>query len=159
MSITQLYTSDEFFTKIDPKEFKVGQLCWVPVAHLEPIPRILDVQRRTPEEHEHVEFELRLANQPSDFKRRDRGLPVKYLNLMSNEELLAQRCKKRPAIILGTKVDCYPEIEKILRQKGKKHQQQDCIFVVPCYHIQQDEYDFGIIKLSGYALYSTIYYM
>lgn len=146
MSITQLYTEDEFFTAVDPKEFRIGQVCWVPVPNLDPIPRILDVQRNTPEEHKEIRFELRLANQQSDFKMRDRSLPIKYLNLSSNEELLAQRCKKRPSIILGTGVDCYPEIAKILRQKGKKHQQEDCMFVIPCYDTQKEEYDSGFIK-------------
>lgn len=146
MSITQLYNDDEFFTAVDPREFRVGQICWVPIPNPDPIPRILDVQRNTPEEHEEVKLELRLANQVHDFKKRDRSLPIKYLNLRSNEELLAQSCKKRPSIILGAGVECYPEITKLLRQKGKKHQQQDCMFVIPCYSVQQEEYSSGFIQ-------------
>ncbi len=146
MSITQLYTNDEFFTAVDPNDYKVGQICWVPIPNPDPIPRILDIQRNTPEEHEDVKFELRLANQRSDFKKRDRSLPIKYLNMHSNEELLAQTCKKRPAIILGAGVERYPEIAKLLRQQGKKHQQQDCLFVVPCYSAQKEEYNSGIIQ-------------
>lgn len=132
MSITQLYTKDEFFLKSDPKKIRIGQICWVPIPNPDPIPRILDVQRKSPEEHEEIKFELRSANQSTDFKTRDRSLPIKYLKLKSNEELLVQSCKKRPSIILATGVDCYPDIEKMLRPKGKKHQQQDCIFVIPC---------------------------
>lgn len=146
MSITQLYTTDEFFDHADLKDFRIGQFCWVPIPNLDPIPRILDIQRNTPEEHEEVKFELRLANHSDDFKKRDRSLPIKYLNLKSNEELLTQTCKKRPAIILSSGVECFPDIARLLKQKGKKHQQQDCIFVIPCYSVQKEEYDSGFIQ-------------
>jgi len=146
MSITQLYKKKEFYTDTDPKNFRTGQVCWVPVPNPDPIPRILDVQRSTSEDHEKIKFELRHGNQSGDFKKRDRSLPIKYLNMRSNEELLTQTCKKRPAIILTTEVDCYPEITKILRQKGKKHQQQDCMFIIPCYSAQIEEYSTGFIQ-------------
>jgi hypothetical protein len=146
MSITQLYTPDEFFDSVKPNEFRLGQICWVPIPNPDPIPRILDVQRNSPQEHEEVRFELRLGNQKNDFKQHDRGLPIKYLNLQSNEELLAQRCKKRPAIILASGVECFPDIAKLLKQKGKKHQQQDCLFVIPCYNVQTEWYGTGFIQ-------------
>lgn len=146
MSITQLYSPDDFFETADPKEFRLGQFCWVPIPNPDPIPRILDVQRNIPEEHEEVKFELRLANQSGDFKKRDRSLPIKHLNIKSNEELLVQTCKKRPAIIISSGVECFPDIARLLRQKGKKHQQQDCMFVIPCYGVQKEEYGSGFIQ-------------
>lgn len=146
MSITQLYPIDEFFDTVDPREFKLGQICWVPVPILDPIPRILDVQRNLPEEHEQVKFEIRLANEKNDFRRRDRSLPIKYLNLRSHEELLVQKGRKRPAIILSSGVDCYPEIEELLKRSDKKHQQEkDCMFVIPCYRVQTEERGSGFI--------------
>ena len=163
MSITQLYTKEEFYMATDPKDFKIGQICWVPIPNPDPIPRILDVQRNTPEEHEEVKFELRLGNQRDDFKKRDRSLPIKYLNIRSNEELLAQTCKKRPSIILATEVERYPDIAKMLRQKGKKHQQQDCIFVIPCYSAQVEEYDTGfiqpIVERTKCLMYRQFFYL
>lgn len=146
MSITQLYTVDEFFEPVDPKEFRIGQICWVPTPSPDPVPRILDVQRNIPEEHEEIKFELRSANQSKDFRQRDRSLPLKYLNLRSNEELLAQRCRKRPAIILAAGVECFPDVAKFLKKAGKKHQQQDCMFVIPCYKVQQEEYGNGFVQ-------------
>ncbi|MFH0785490.1 MAG: hypothetical protein V2B20_26550 [Pseudomonadota bacterium] len=146
MGITQFFTKEEFYTNTDPTELRAGQICWVPVPNPDPIPRILDVQRNTPQEHEQVQFELRMANREDDFRKRDRSLPIKYLNIRSNEELLVQTCKKRSAIILSTEVDCYPNIAKLLRQKGKKHQQQESMFVVPCYSVQVGDYDTGIIQ-------------
>ncbi|HUT44224.1 MAG TPA: hypothetical protein VMW95_07785 [Desulfobacterales bacterium] len=145
MSVTQLYTNDEFFDTINPNAYRPGQICWVPTPNIDPIPRILDVERNTSTEHVNVKFELRQANRSDDFKKRDRSLPIKHLNLRSNEELLTQRAKKRPAIILSSQVDIFPDITRLLRQKGKKHQQQDCMFVVPCYSVQKDEYGNGFI--------------
>ena len=163
MSITQLFSPDEFFTAVAPNSFAVGQLCWIPAPMPEPVPRILDVNRNRPEEHEEVQFELRLANHESDFKKSDRSLPIKYLNLRSNEELLCQRCKKRTGVIIGTKVDCYPEITKLLPSKGKKHQQQECMFVVPCYSVQNEGYGKGfiqpIVERTKCLMYRQFFYL
>lgn len=145
MSILQLYHIDEFFTSVKPTEFKNGQFCWVPTPILDTIPRILDIQRNLPEEHEEVLFELRLANQSDDFMKRDRSLPIKYLNLRSNEELLTQRAKKRPAVILSSGVEGFVDIENLLKSKGKKHHQEDCLFVIPCYNILKETYGPGFI--------------
>jgi len=145
MSILQLFSKDEFFVSVNYRDFRNGQFCWVPVPNPDAIPRILDVERNLPEEHEEIRFELRLANQSHDFKKRDRSLPIKYLNLRSNEELLAQRAKKRPAIILSSGVECFPEIAKLLKSKGKKHHQQDCLFVIPCYRVLKDPHGTGFI--------------
>ena len=146
MSILQLYPKDEFFIQKKQTDFQNGQFCWVPVPNLDPIPMILDVERNLPEEHEDIRFELRLANRGGDFRKRDRQLPIKYLNLRSNEELLSQRTKKRPCIILSSGVECFPDIAKLLRSKGKKHHQQDCLFVIPCFNILQDKYGSGFIN-------------
>lgn len=163
MGITQVITKDEFFTTVEPQGFQRGQLCWVPIPHPDPIPRILDVQRSSPEEHGKVDFELREANQKLDFRRRDRSLPIKHLNLRSNEELLAQRCKKRPAVILSKDVECFSGINKLLKQNAKRHQQQDCLFVVPYYRAQQEEFDSGIIQpiiaRAKCLIYRQFFYM
>jgi len=163
MSILQLYSQDEFFTTVDYTAFKNGQFCWVPIPFPDPIPRILDIERNLPEEHEEVRFELRLANQNDDFKKRDRSLPIKYLNLHSNEELLAQRAKKRPAIIISSGMECFPDIAKLLKSKGKKHHQQDCLFVIPCYNILKETYGKGFIPeqvtLIQCLMYRQFFYM
>lgn len=157
MSILQLYTKDEFFSEVEPQAFKNGQFCWIPVPFLEPIPKILDVERSRPEEHEEIRFELRLANQSEDFKRRDRSLPIKYLNLKSNEELLVQRAKKRPAIIISSGVECFSNIAALLKQKGKKHHQQDCLFVIPCYSILKDTFGTGFIPQQVALIECLVY--
>ncbi len=136
MGILQLYPSREFYISIDRRAFRPSQFCWVVTPHIDPVPRILDVERSSPEEHDEVSFELRNANKPGDFRKRDRTLPLKNLKLRSHEELLTQRAKKRLGIILSTGVDIFPEIERLLRQKGKAHCQEDSLFVVPTYSIE-----------------------
>ncbi len=135
----------------------------MPIPDPDPIPRILDVQRNNPKEHDKVKFELRAGNQPGDFKKRDRSLPIKYLNMHSNQELLVQTCKKRPSVILSIGSEGFPDIAKILRQKGKKHQQQDYIFVIPCYSVQVEEFGAGIIQpivaRTKCFMYEQFFYM
>lgn len=146
MSLTALYPEKDFYCSVDPRSFCLGQICWAPTPMPTPIPKILDVERSSPEEHERVRFVLRDANRPGDFKQRDRSLPVKYLNLKSHEELLIQRAKKRPVVIVGNGLDCYTQFEHLLRQKGKRHLQEDSVFVAPVYTVCRDEYGDGFVK-------------
>jgi hypothetical protein len=136
MGILQLYPPKEFYISIEPREFRPGQFCWVVTPHIDPVPRILDVERSSPEEHDEVSFVLRNANKSGDFRTRDRTLPLKNLNLRSHEELLTQRAKKRLGIILSTGVDIFPEIERLLKPRGKAHCQEDSLFVIPTYSIE-----------------------
>jgi hypothetical protein len=144
MAILQIYPQEVFYTAIDLQKFQPGQFCRIVTPVIKPIPQILDVQRSDPEEHENISFYLRNANRPNDFKVDDRGLPIKYLNLRAHEELLVQRAKKRLGIVLSSEADIVPEIDKILKPKGKKHCQEEFLFVVPAYSIE------GPANLGGY---------
>jgi hypothetical protein len=134
MGIRQLYSSKEYYTRIDPKLFKSGQICWIITPQIDTIPRILAVKRDDPEEHGEFKFKLKNVDPDNDFRaHRERTLPLKYLRLESTEELLVQKAKKRPAIIISSDLDIYPEITKILKQDGKRHLQEDSLFLLPCY--------------------------
>ena len=163
MSILQLFPADEFYDKKSLRPFEVGQFCWIPVPHLDPIPRILAVERNTATEHETVKCHIRDANQSTDFQSSERVLPLKYLKLRSNEEMLVQRAKKRPGIILSTGMDIFPDIARLLRQSGKKHLQEDSHFVVPCYGIQEGAYGSGfppaMLPRIQCLLYKQFFYL
>ena len=58
------------------------------------------------------------------------------MNLRAHEELLLQRAKKRPGIIISNGLDIYPEITILLKTKGKKHLQEDSLFIIPCYGVE-----------------------
>ncbi|MBU1002491.1 MAG: hypothetical protein KKE73_08200 [Proteobacteria bacterium] len=146
MSLIELYPTNEFFCSTDPKKLCLGQLCWAPTPIPTAIPQILDVERASPEVHEKVKFMLRNANRPEDFRQKDRSLPIKYLNLRAHEELLVQRAKKRPVVIVGVGLDCFPQFDALLRQKGKIHLQEDSVFVAPIYTVCREEYGEGFIR-------------
>lgn len=98
MGILQVW--DEFFEDV-PKDTApdIGQLYWAPVPDTDEVPKILDVQRVTPEEHHATVFEIaEIANE--HFTPRGR-LPVKRLNLGETEELVLAKAKKRPVVILA----------------------------------------------------------
>jgi len=40
-------------------------------------------------------------------------------------------------------MDLFPEVARMLRQKGKKHLQEDAHFVIPCYRIQGEAFGSG----------------
>lgn len=114
MGILQVFPKEEFYKSIDPKAYAPGQICHVIVPHLAKIPQILEVERNRPEEHNNVKFTLRNANPTGDFVTADRTLPLSKIKLRTNEELLVQRAKKRPGIILPSFVNVYPEITALL---------------------------------------------
>jgi len=136
----QLYEPESFYTKVNIKTFINGQICWIVSPYIYEIPQILDVERNRPEEHEEIKFILKNVDPDNDFKpSAKRTLPIKYLNLESKEELLVQKAKKRPAIIISSGLDIYPDITNLLRQKGKKHLQEDSLFLIPCYGVETHE--------------------
>lgn len=162
MGILQLFSRDEYYVEANRSDFRPGQFCWIVTPQINPVPKILDVERSSPEEHEEVSFSLREANRDGDFRRNDRVLPLKRLNLRTNEELLVQTAKKRPGVILSSDVDIIPEITKLLRQKGKKHLQEECIFVAPCYGVESEDNRWGfppeMVTRIRYCLYRQFFY-
>jgi hypothetical protein len=143
VSILQLFSTGEYYEPRSRYPFQVGQLCRLVVPHIDEVPKILAVERSSPTEHEQINFEVRAANPGRDFRASPRVLPLKHLNLGSKEELLVQNAKRRPGVIVSTGMDADSKVAVLLRQKGKKHLQQDSHFVVPCYSIQEDEFGTG----------------
>jgi hypothetical protein len=137
MGVFQFIKPEQFYKRVDASRLSLGQICQIVVPYIDKIPQILDVERHSPEEHENVKFKMRNAR-PGDFQSR-RTLPLKGLNLRSNEEMLIQRAKRRPGIIISTGVDTYPELNRLLRQSGKAHLQEDSVFLVPCYGVQTED--------------------
>jgi len=137
MGLFQLYSPDDYYTRIDPKEFRRGQICWIVSPAIDEIPRILEVERSHAEEHDEFKFELKNVDPDNNFRgSKKRTLPIKYLSLESTEELLVQKAKKRPAIIISGGLDIYPEMSTLLRQRAQKHLQEDSLFLVPCYSVE-----------------------
>ncbi len=143
LGIVQLI--DPFYVKLPGDTFRrasvVGQFCWTPVTHLDPIPRILDVERADPQEHYATKFSIRNM-MDIDFKKKTR-LPIKALLLRETEELVIHRAKHRPAIIVSGEITIFDDVNVLLRQIGKKHLQEESLIVAPLYSVEAGDHEGG----------------
>lgn len=143
MGISQII--DPFYRVLPDDTFRkepvVGQLCWVPVCRLEEVPFILDVERAQPTEHYATKFQVRQMT-GDDFKKKDR-LPIKLLNLGNTEELVAQRAKKRMAIVVSTDSTVHDDLQSLLKSRAQKHLQHKFITVAPLYGVEGPGHDGG----------------
>src|SRR5713226_6720876 len=81
------------------REPALGQIGRVVVPIPEPVPRIFEVKRHDPRNHDVVDAELR--NVKAEDFRKDNHLPIYRLRLRAHEELLVQRSKRRLAIVVS----------------------------------------------------------
>lgn len=143
MGIVQLI--DPFYLKLPDDTFRrasvVGQFCWIPVTHLDPIPRILDVERADPQEHYATKFSIRNMTD-GDFKKKTR-LPIKVLSLRETEELVIHRAKRRPAIIISSETTIFDDVKSLLQQMGRKHLQEENLIVAPLYSVESGDHEGG----------------
>jgi hypothetical protein len=136
---------DPFYVKLPYDTFRrasvVGQFCWIPVTHLDPIPRILDVERADPQEHYATKFSIRNMTD-GDFKKKTR-LPIKALSLRETEELVIHRAKRRPAIIISGETTIFDDIKMLLQQMRRKHLQEENLIVAPLYSVESGDHEGG----------------
>lgn len=157
MGITQFV--DEFYIDLPRETFRrsptVGQLCWVPSVHIDPIPRILEVERADPQEHHATRFEIRDMIK-DDFKQKQR-LPIKSLSLYSTEELIVQKAKKRPAIVVSAEHTIFDDVAQVLKRLGRRHLQQENILVVPLYGVETEEHERGFPPIMAAKIRALMY--
>lgn len=144
MGILQII--EPFYVTLPEQSFRrtptPGQLCWIVSPHIYPIPKIMEVERADPQEHFATKFQIRDMNPNLDFKIKNR-LPIKALTLRETEELLIQRAKLRPAIVVAVGITQYPDVTQILRPMGLQHLQHACIITVPLFGVQTPEHSGG----------------
>ncbi len=144
MGIVQII--DPFYVTLPEDLFRriptPGQLCWVVSPHIYAIPKIMEVERADPQEHFATKFKIRDINPNADFKVKNR-LPIQALHLRDTEELLIQRAKIRPAIVVGVGTTRFPDVVKALRPMGLEHLQHDSIVTVPLIGIQTTDHPGG----------------
>lgn len=125
-----------FFKNIMP-----GQICYIPVLHINKIPMIMEVERVQPNEVHASRFKVR-GIQEHDFKSKSK-LPIKSISLRETEELIINKAKKRPAIYIETNYEIYNEITQILKRLGREHLQENFMFFVPIYSIETHNHKGG----------------
>jgi hypothetical protein len=137
---------DPFYQGLPDDSFRkvpvVGQLCWVPIPYLEKVPFLLDIERADPTEHYATKFTLRQIRS-SDFRSKQR-LPLKLLNLRDTEELLAQRAKRRLAIIVAADYTLFSDLERVLKQRAQRHLQEQSVLVAPLYGGEGPDHPGGV---------------
>ena len=158
MGIVQLI--DPFYTRLLDDTYLrtpvVGQICWLVSPHIDAIPRIMGVERIDPKEHYATKFEIRNMNPSTDFKIKDR-LPIYKLNLRATEEILVQRAKKRPAIIIATEFTIFDDVKEKLRSLDRKHLQQQGILVAPLFSVDTPEDPGGFPPIMTARIRSLMY--
>lgn len=158
MGITQII--DPFYVNIPATEFRksprLGQFCWVPIVHLDGIPRLLDVERANPTEHYATKFQIRNMGE-NDFKKKTR-LPIKMLSLRETEELVIHKAKKRPAIILSLANTCFDDVGRVLLSLGRSHlQESNCLFLLPLYGIETEDHEGGFPSVMVSRIKALLY--
>jgi len=157
LGIVQLI--DPFYLKLPDDTFRrasvVGQFCWIPVTHLDPIPRILDVERADPQEHYATKFSIRNMTD-GDFKKKTR-LPIKALSLRETEELVIHRAKRRPAIIISGESTIFDDVRALLQQMGRKHLQEENLIVAPLYSVESGDHEGGFPPLMVARIRALMY--
>lgn len=111
----------------------IGSIVLCPVPNLEEVPRILEVERNSPEEHLATKFKITQIND-THFHSKEK-LPIKHLRLGTTEELIISKAKKRFCIVLSINNTNFSDT-KIITEIGKKsHLQDNSIIVAPIYSI------------------------
>ncbi len=113
--------------------FDVGHLVWAPVPHLEEVPRILDVERASSEEHFATKFSI-VQVTAQHFKARQK-LPVKMLSLGGTEELLISKAKKRPCVILSARNTAFADESSVKELRLLRHLRDGAMILAPIYGI------------------------
>jgi len=111
------------------------------VAHLNPVPRILDVERADPQEHYATKFSIRNMTD-GDFKKKTR-LPIKALSLRETEDLVIHRAKRRPVVIVSGENTIFDDVNTLLLQIGRKHLQEESLIVAPLYSVESGDHEGG----------------
>lgn len=132
MGITQVF--DKFYEPDTNSLPQLGSVYWVPTPEVPEVPKILEVRRASPEEHEITDFEfVEIADR--HFKPNSR-LPIKRLNLGDTQELLITKAKKRPCVVLGKGFISSDKIESIAdgeQRRQAKHLHKPTHLVAPMY--------------------------
>ena len=131
MGILQVF--DNFYEQVPKGSIpQPGHIFWVPTPEVNEVPRVLNVERATPTEHEVSNYVIEEVSR-EHFTHRER-LPIKRLNLGDTEELLISKAKKRPAVIIASTVtndlDSLPKgtQKQLAKQLGKP-----CYLVAPMF--------------------------
>jgi len=137
MGVLQIF--DNFFDDTSSRQILPGRLVWVPTAQVDLAPKILEVERHSPHEHEAVSFKISEVNQ-SHFKHKDR-LPIARFRLGSNEEAMISRAKKRLCVVLAVigEIDDFQFPDKSQQKLAQHLFKTKTYIVAPTYSVSTNK--------------------
>ena len=97
MGVFQIFPN--FYEDEKSRSILPGRLVWVPATQVEVAPRILEVERSSPREHDSMNFKIVELND-SHFKDRVK-LPIAKFKLTSTEEAIVSKAKKRLCVVMA----------------------------------------------------------
>lgn len=137
MSILDVF--DNFYEVVEPAKEnipEIGHLWFTPVPFVEEVPKIFQALRADPQEHQISDFEIVEINS-NHFTNRTR-LPIKKLNLELTEELIINKAKKRPVIVLAkSKVGDVDTIKDPTHKRLAKQLERNRFLVAPLYSVSK----------------------
>jgi hypothetical protein len=148
-----------FYERLPAGSFRVGpvpgQIGWIVAPIPDPVPRVLLLKRDGDRTHDRVEGEIR--NMIIDDFKKGNELPVFRMRLRKNEACLVQRSKRRPAIVVGLYGSRFDDVDKLLRQAGKKHLQEQNIVAAPIYGNQSEDHPDGFPPVMQSRIAALMY--
>lgn len=143
------------------KGLQIGHLVWCPVPHLEEVPRILEVERASSEEHFASNFEI--VQMTSNHFKKKQKLPIKLLSLGETEELLISKAKNRPCVVVSMPNTTFRD-PPITKEVGtRRHLQDTSVILAPVYGIQTPVNQSGFPPIMTARiralLYSQFFYL
>ena len=123
----------------------LGQIAWVPTLFLDSNMTIIEAERADRSDHRNARLKFNRLNSNHFQRNNENILPIPNIRLLSHEELMVFKAKKRPCVFIG-KADFYltEEQQKKLTGGRKHHLTKDYIFV-PLYSTHKDD------ELKGFA--------
>lgn len=146
---------NQIFEKCSGPEPLPGRIVWHPVANLEEVPRVLEVERASPTEHYATNFQIAQMD-VGHFKDKEK-LPIKLLKLQGTEELLISKAKKRPCVVLSLPNTGFADHSKRPEISRKRHLWDGAVLLAPLYGIETAGDDRGFPPIMVARIKAMLY--
>jgi hypothetical protein len=132
----------------DRMSFKVGQVYLAPVKYPMTPPKVLRLESYNPEREEDTQFTMTNYDPASA----DQEIPLKFLNLKSDNRLFILQGKRRPVIVLGCCESDWPYNHRL----GFGHTDK-LVLCLPVFRFKDRHTQDYIIKIQAFLISNLFY--
>lgn len=130
----------------------LGQIVWTPVPSLMQHPWVIEGQRSVDTSHAVARAKWSSMTD-SHFRRRDfKDLPILYFNLGETEELIAQKAKLRPGVVVGLNATVLGGLKN-----APPHHEENRLVVAPVYDLASDDDPKGFSRVMAQRVRHLLY--